>query len=200
MAVPAASAARPVAAAAPARRARPRVQPPPRRPTRSRVATRPQRRPARATMPARLVPLAVGRTAGAVSGLAESGIVHRLTRSRLWIGALATLLVGIVALNVLALSFNASASRTGKQADALKREISIIRGQLAQTGASDERIQAEAANLGMIVPEPGSISYLRPKPGDAAAAANRLATGQLTAGSSYAPVTPSASSTVAPTP
>ncbi len=151
-------------------------------------------------MPARLVPLAVGRTAGAVSGLAESGIVHRLTRGRLWIGALATLLVGIVALNVLALSFNASASRTGKQADALKREISIIRGQLAQTGASDERIQAEAANLGMIVPEPGSISYLRPKPGDAAAAAKRLATGQLTAGSSYAPAAPSASSTVAPTP
>jgi hypothetical protein len=151
-------------------------------------------------MPARLVPLAVGRTAGAVSGLAESGVVHRLTRGRLWIGALTALLVGIVALNVLALSFNASASRTGKQADALKREISIIRGQLAQAGASDERIQAEAANLGMIVPEPGTISYLRPKPGDAATAAKRLATGQLTAGSSYAPVAPSVGSTAAPTP
>jgi hypothetical protein len=138
-------------------------------------------------MPARLVPLAVGRTAGAVSGLAESGMVHRLTRGRLWIGVLTTLLVGIVALNVLALSFNASASRSGKQADALKREISIIRGQLAEAGASDERIQAEAANLGMIVPEPGSISYLRPKPGDAAKAAQRLASGELAAGSAYAP-------------
>jgi hypothetical protein len=138
-------------------------------------------------MPARLVPIAVGRTAGAVSGIAESGFVHRLTRGRLWIGALTTLLVGIVALNVLALSFNASASRTGKQADALKREISILRGQLAGAGASDQRIQAEASNLGMIVPEPGSISYLHPKSADAAAAAKRLASGQLTAGSSYAP-------------
>src|SRR5262249_29696716 len=143
MAVPAASPARHGAATAPARRARPRVQPPRRRPTRA--PARPQRGPARAPMPARLVPLAAGRTAGAVAGLAESGIVRRLTRGRLWIVALTTLLVGIVALNVLALSFNASASRTGKQADALKREISIIHGQLAQTGASDERIQAQAA-------------------------------------------------------
>jgi hypothetical protein len=138
-------------------------------------------------MPARLVPIAVGRTAGAVSGLAESGLVHRLTRGRLWIGALTTLLVGIVALNVVALSFNASASKTGKQADALKREISILRGQLAEAGASDQRIQAEAASLGMIVPEPGSISYLRPKRSDAATAAKRLASGELTTGSSYGP-------------
>jgi hypothetical protein len=150
-------------------------------------------------MPARLVPLAVGRTAGAVSGLAESGLVRRLTRGRLWIGALTTLLVGIVALNVLALSFNASASKTGKQADALKREISILRGQLAEAGASDQRIQAEATSLGMIVPEPGSISYLRPKPSDAATAAKRLATGELTAGGSYAPA-PEAAPTEVPAP
>jgi hypothetical protein len=138
-------------------------------------------------MPARLVPLAVGRTAVAVSGIAESGLVHRLTRGRLWIGALTTLLVGIVALNVLALSFNAAASKTGRQADALKREISILRGRMAEQGASNQHIQAEAAGLGMIVPEPGSITYLRPKQNDAAIAAQRLASGALSAGSLAAP-------------
>jgi hypothetical protein len=131
-------------------------------------------------MPARLVPLAVRRTAVAVSGLAESGLVYRLTRSRLWIGALTTLLVGIVALNVVALSFNATASRAGRQADALKREISILRGKLAEAGATDQRVQSQAAALGLIVPEPGSISYVRPKPSDAAGVAKRLATGELT--------------------
>ncbi len=131
-------------------------------------------------MPARLVPLAVGRTAVAVSGLAESGLVHRLTRGRLWIGALTTLLVGIVALNVLALSFNATASRTGMQADALKREISILRGRLAETGASNQRVQTQAATLGLIVPEPGSITYVSRKPDDAATAAKRLTSGELT--------------------
>lgn len=131
-------------------------------------------------MPARLVPLAVGRTAVAVSGIAESGLVRRLTRGRLWIGALATLLVGIVALNVLALSFNATASRTGRQADALKRENSILRGHLAEAGASDQRVQTQAAALGLIVPEPGSITYVSRKPSDAATAARRLAAGELT--------------------
>jgi hypothetical protein len=135
-------------------------------------------------MPVRLVPLAVGRTAVAVSGIAESGLVRHLTRGRLWIGLLTTLLVGIVALNVLALSFNATASKSGLQVDTLKREISILRAQVSTAGASDQRIQSEASSLGFIVPEPGAITYLRPKPGDAATAAKRLASGAVSAGSS----------------
>ncbi|TMK74171.1 MAG: hypothetical protein E6G48_03995 [Actinobacteria bacterium] len=137
-------------------------------------------------MPARLVPLAVGRTAVAVSGLADSGLVHRLTRGRLWIGALTTLLVGIVSLNVLALSFNASSSRVGGQADTLDREISALRAKIATNGASNQRVQAAAAKLGLIVPEPGSVGYLRPRPDDAAVAAKRLASGELTTEPSYA--------------
>jgi hypothetical protein len=135
-------------------------------------------------MPARLVPLAVGRTAVAVSGLAESGVVHRLTRGRLWIVLLTALLVGIVFLNVMTLSFNAAASRTGRQADVLRREVSALQGALAKAGASDQRIQSTASGLGMIVPEPGSISYLTSKPNDAAVAAKRLASGQLTTAAS----------------
>ena len=142
-------------------------------------------------MPARLVPLAVGRTAFAVSGVADSGLVHWLTRGRLWIVLLTTLLVGIVSLNVLALSFNASSSRVGRQADELKREISALRAKIATDGASNQRIQAAAANLGLIVPEPGSVGYLRPSHDDAAVAAERLASGELTAQSSYvAPLAP----------
>lgn len=147
-------------------------------------------------MPARLVPLAVGRTAVAVSGLAESVLVRRLTRDRLWIGLLTTLLVGIVALNVFALSFNAAASRTGRQADTLKREISILRGRLAEAGASNQRIQAEAGSLGLIVPEPGAIAYRSERPNDAATAANRLASGGLTTGDATAP--PATSTPVSP--
>ena len=139
----------------------------------------------RSAMPARLVPLAVGRTAVAVSGLADSGVVHRLTRGRLWIGALTTLLVGIVSLNVLALSLNASSSKVGRQADALNREISALRAEIATNGASNQRIQAVAAKLGLIVPEPGAVGYLRPSRDDAAVAAKRLASGELTAQASY---------------
>jgi hypothetical protein len=133
-------------------------------------------------MPARLVPIAVGRTAGAVSGLAESGVVHRLTRGRLWIGVLASLLVGIVALNVLALSFNASSSKATRQTDVLNRQISTLRAQIAKSGVSNEHVQALAAELGMIVPEPGSIGYLEASPKDAATAAQRLESGEVSAG------------------
>src|SRR3954454_1192385 len=199
-------------AAAPARRARPTTRPAARtrasgpraaRPSATRSAPRGRARPARRTtntrMPARLVPLAVGRTAVAVSGLADSGIVHRLTRGRLWIGALTTLLVGIVSLNVLALSFNASSSRVGTQADALNREISALRAKIATNGASNQRVQAAAAKLGLIVPEPGSVGYLRPSPDDAAVAAKRLASGELTSEPSYsAPAAPVTLPTTAP--
>ncbi len=194
------AAARRAAAATPARATRSRAHTARRpranasRPARARAA-----RPAhRAPTPfgARLVPIAVGRTAGAVSGIAEWGLVYRLTRGRLWIVALTTLLVGIVAMNVLALSFNATASKTGRQADVLKREISTLRGTIAAAGVSNERVQSLAANLGLIVPDAGSIQYLTASPGDAATAAHRLASGELTAGSPSAEV---AVTTAAPT-
>lgn len=133
-------------------------------------------------MPARLVPLAVSGTAGAVSGLAESGLVHRLTRGRLWIGVLTSLLVGIVALNVLALSFNATSSKATRQTDKLNRQISTLRAQIAAAGVSSEHVTAQANEMGMVVPEPGAIGYLKASPKNAATAAQRLESGAVTAG------------------
>jgi hypothetical protein len=151
-------------------------------------------------VPARLVPLAVGRTAFAVSGVADSGLVHWLTRGRLWIVVLTTLLVGIVSLNVFALSINASSSRVGRQADELKRQISGLRAKIATDGASNQRVQAAAAKVGLIVPEPGSVGYLRPSHDDAAVAAQRLASGELTAQPLYvAPLAPVSVPTTTPT-
>ena len=63
------------------RRPRPRSAPA------GRAATRPGRR-RRQTPIAGFVPVAVGRTAGAVGGLADSGLFVWLTRGRLWIGLL----------------------------------------------------------------------------------------------------------------
>ncbi len=128
----------------------------------------------------------MGRTAVAVSDLADSGVLHRLTRGRLWIGLLTGLLVGIVSLNVLTLSFNASSSKVGGQADGLKREISALRAKITSEGASGERIATAATKLGLVAPEPGAVRYLRPSPSDAEAAAKRLASGELGTGVSYA--------------
>jgi len=173
-------------AAAPARSPRsPARRTPQRRPASPRTARARGVRPARsysAPLPARLVPIAVGRTAGAFSGLADSGVMHRLTRGRLWIGALATLLVGIVGLNVVALSFNASSSNASRKTEVLQRQISTLRAQVAAAGVSNERVQGLATSLGMIMPEPGNITYLNASPNDAKVAAQRLASGEITSG------------------
>jgi hypothetical protein len=178
--------ARKSARSAPAKR-RPSAQG---RPAAQRRSAAPKRR-ARShitPIPGRLVPVAVGATAGAVGGLANSGVVVRLTRGRLWIGALAVLLVGIVALNVMALSLNASSSKTGRQADALKQQNSALRAQLAGE-VSSQKVQRLATSLGLVFPEPGDIGYLEPEAGDAAEAARRLRSGEL-AFTELAPVAP----------
>jgi cell division protein FtsL len=133
------------------------------------------------------VPLAVGRATVAVGDLADSGLVQRLTRGRLWIGALTTLLVGIVALNVMALSLNASTSKVAAQADELKRSNSALRAQVAGE-LSNERVQRIAARLGLLVPDPAAILYLRPGADDAQVAARRLASGELAGAALSAPV------------
>ncbi len=124
------------------------------------------------------VPVAAVRTVGAVGGIADSGIFLWLTRGRLWIGLLGALLVGIVGLNVMALSFSASSSSAGQQADELKRQNSALQTQLASK-LSSEQVQAAAETLGLVFAPPGSIRYLHTSPGDAAKAAERLRSGDL---------------------
>lgn len=165
----------------------------PARSSRRRSARRPAtparaRRPAAAT-PGHFVPVAVGRTAVAVASLPDSGFVVRLTRGRLWIGALAALLVGIVALNVLALNLSSSTSETARAVEALERQGSALRAELARE-QSGQRIKAVAGALGLLVPEPGSIRYLRPSPGDAAEAARRLRAEELVAAAPAAETAP----------
>lgn len=166
------------AAAAPARSGTRSSASPARRAAPKRASSRRAAQPMPA--PGRRVPTAVGRTATAVAALPDSGLVIRLTRGRLWIGALAALLVGIVALNVVSLNLSSSSSETARAVEELEREASALRGQLA-TELSSRRVQSVASSLGLVVPEPGSIRYLTPSDGDAGEAARRIRSGELTA-------------------
>jgi hypothetical protein len=124
---------------------------------------------------------AVGRTAVAVGGIADSGLVVRLTRSRLWIGLIGVLLVGIVGLNVYSLSLSASGSQVAQKADALALENSALRAQLTERLSNDE-IRRTAGKLGLANPMPDDIRYLRATDADAKAAAKRLLGGDLAGG------------------
>src|SRR3954454_10048692 len=129
--------------------------------------------------PAPRNPTPVAAAAGAVGGIADSGLFVWLTRGRLWIGLLGTLLVGIVGLNVVALSFSASSSNAGQAADSLRRANSALRAQIAGR-LSNSEIQGVAAKLGLVMPSAGSIGYVRTSPDDAKTAAQRLRDGELT--------------------
>ncbi len=121
---------------------------------------------------------AVGRTAHAVSGLADSGLVHGLARSRAWIVLLGVLLAGIVAVNVFGLSLSASNSRVAAKIGELQQANGVLRARIAARTSTDG-IQKDAAGLGLRVPEPDAVHYLHLGGNEAAIAAKRLAAGEI---------------------
>lgn len=130
---------------------------------------------------AAMLPHAAVRSAGAVRDLSDSGLIVRLTRGRGWIAVLSALLGGIVALNVLSLSLNAGSGRLSLQIEELKTGNSALRAEIDQR-LSAGRVEAEAARLGLAVPDPKQITYLSASSGDAGRLAHLLDTnGFLTA-------------------
>jgi hypothetical protein len=138
-------------------------------PARRKVA--PKRRPAS------VIPIAAGhagRAAVAVTQLPESGLIHRLTRGRAWIGVLGVLLVGIVALNVVTLSFAASSGKVDAKNTLLGKENSMLQGLVAKKyGQAPLRHAASGLGLKMapdVVPQ-----LVEAKGSDVSEAAARLA-------------------------
>lgn len=117
----------------------------------------------------------------AVGGLADSGLIARLTRGRSWIVLLGLLLGGIVAINVWGLGLSASSSSTEARIDALQSDNGVLRARNAKL-LSTEEIQQRAAALGLAIPAPDAIHYLDSNGSDAVKAAKRLAAGEITVG------------------
>ncbi len=172
-----------MAAAATARRtaSAPTVAPRRKRPlvvASSRTAPARKPAPARRKAPARrpggqLIPIAVG-TATAVRNLPDSSLVVRMTRGRAWIAVLGVLLVGIVALNVITLSFAASSGHISQNIQALEEDNSVARSRDAQlSGAS--RIAHDAAALGLSAAAVDQVGSVQASPRDVETAAQRLA-------------------------
>ena len=169
------------APAAPARKSPARKAPTRKSPARK-TATRqaPVRAPRRARTASRaaavggqLIPFA-GRTAVAVGQLPDSGLMVRMTRGRAWIAVLGLLLVGIVGLNVVTLSFAASAGRIDEAITALDQENSILQGRDARLSGVGPVRQA-ALPLGLAMPPSENIHFTEAGPDDVATAAARLA-------------------------
>jgi hypothetical protein len=131
---------------------------------------------------------AVGRTAGAVGGIADCRAVVGMTRGRAWIVVLAFLLGGIVALNVWGLSMSASTSGAASKVDELERANSVLRARIDRR-LSIDRVRRAASSVGLTAPAPKAIRYRRSGSGDVRRASARLAGGEITLlAASLAPV------------
>ena len=92
-----------------------------------------------------------------------AAVLDSLLRGKGWIALVGVLLAGIVFFNVDVLELNRGIAKDAERASALKRENSVLRTRVAQLG-STERIQRAAARLGLVLPQPGEIRYLRAHP------------------------------------
>jgi hypothetical protein len=111
--------------------------------------------------------LRIGRT------LQDSPMLDRLLRGRMWIGLLGVLLIGLVALNVSLLKLNAAAGRNAEWVRKLSVENADLHAHVARL-ASGDRLQAEAAARGFVMPSADEVHYLNSSPTvDARRAAKR---------------------------
>ena len=90
------------------------------------------------------------------------------------------LLAGIVFFNVDLLQMNRDIARDADRISALKRENARLVVDEARL-ASSERIQESAAQLGLVLPAPGEVRYLKARPTrDAGQAVKRITEPNLT--------------------
>ena len=92
-----------------------------------------------------------------------SGMLDALLSGRGWIALVFVLLAGIVFFNVDLLQMNREIAGNAEKISALKREIARNRLDVARL-ASSERIQESAAQLGLVLPAPGDVRYLKTRP------------------------------------
>jgi hypothetical protein len=143
--------------------------------------------------------------------LADSRLLDRLVRGRLWIPLVALGLLGIVFMQVSMLKLNAGIGRAVETASTLERQNAAMRADVSRM-ESGEQIDRAAHDLGMVVPADGSERYVTAGDGATAARAAQRMTApdaqalqrtqagqQLSAVAQAAPAASGTTTTAAPT-
>jgi hypothetical protein len=91
--------------------------------------------------------------------LPDHRILDRLLNGSAWIGIVGFALIGIVFMQVSLLKLNAGIGHAVERAATLDRQNSELRAAVSELGSND-RIQAEAQRLGLVVPPAGSVTFL----------------------------------------
>ncbi len=109
-----------------------------------------------------------------VRALPDHRLLDTLLRSRAWIWLLGIALGGIVAMQVSLLGMNAGIGRAVAAQTTLEHSNAALEEQVAEL-SSGERIRTNAAKLGLLSPDAGSVAFLTARPGvDARRGAGRM--------------------------
>jgi cell division protein FtsL len=90
-------------------------------------------------------------------------LLDALLSGRVWIALVGVLLAGIVFFNVDLMRMNREITQLADRAEDVKRENAGLRQDVAQL-ANSERIQEAAAQLGLVLPQPDQVRYLKSNP------------------------------------
>jgi cell division protein FtsL len=126
-----------------------------------------------ATRPARARPTTAPSPVARVLQARGMPLIDRLLRGPAWVVIVGALLAGIVFLNVSVLELNRGIAKTDAQAGVLERVNSGLRARVAKLD-SGERIQQLAADRGFVMPQPGDVTFVKPRSSDARLAAQRI--------------------------
>jgi hypothetical protein len=113
---------------------------------------------------------------GALTRVADHGLLDRLIRGRLWIGLIAFALIGIVAMQLVVLRLNTEVGKGLERKANLQREISSLQVATSALTAA-EHVQSEALRHGMQAATSDASQFLTAQPGAVASAARLLAGG-----------------------
>jgi cell division protein FtsL len=95
-----------------------------------------------------------------VRSLPEHSLIDRLVRGRAWIPVVGVLLVGIVAMQVEVLKLGTTEGKLVQRSGALQSQNESLQASVASLG-DDQRIERLAAGMGMVMPTPTTITFLR---------------------------------------
>ena len=101
----------------------------------------------------------VPRAVDALRRLPDNRWLDRLLRGQAWIVVIGIALMGIVAMQVSLLKMNAGIGRAVEHSATLERQNADLRA-AESTLSSEERIQREAAAMGLVMPQAGDVRYV----------------------------------------
>jgi hypothetical protein len=113
--------------------------------------------PAAAKAPWRL------RTTAYLRSLPDHVLLDRIVRGRVWIPLLGVLLAGIVAMQVEVLKLNAGIGRSLERSSSLQGQNELLRASVARL-SDEQRIERIAAQMGMVMPGPMQLRFVRGGP------------------------------------